>query len=440
MRKTHAHLVPWLGLSLAAGLFLGCGGANSPETASAATTPASSPALTPVDPTSPEAAVVFRKDVTVLDDQREVDSQGAMAEPAAAVVATPVLGSANHLNLRGNAQALAAVRPNGVFVSGHRAYRAQSVAQTSEGLDVETREQPAFEEVVESVNLAGNVLLSNQHIQAQSMPNSVRLGAKGTQASTLAATPNGSLGMQDTGDALVFSLSNFVIVDLDGNPDTTYDQILANGNVTLDKPTISFNVKWKFLQPPTAKLNFHAGESAHLSVSTPSFGFSKTYEVPIAGFQVPIPGTLGAVTIGGKISLIFSASGQIQASVVFDQFATVDAGLVGEGFPWKVKPYSTVDSGFTIVPSITGELDLGAYVSPRLSLLVLQYDLAGLYAKLGIEASAKGVISPSAQCLTLGVNGKVGVNGYFKIPFFSVDKEIYSHTWPIYNQQWCNNQ
>jgi len=436
MRKFHPHPALWATASLAVGLFVGCGGSASPAVSGHAAETAAS--------ASPDAAIVFRSDVVRLDDQRvsrvnvAVPEADVVASETDGVLAAPQTGKVARFSLQGDASSMAAIRPEGVFVSGNRAYKAHSVVRGSEGVEIEASEPP-LEEVVESLNLVGDIPLSEKHLQTKTLPSSVQVNSVSSTLRASAGENMGPVQIEDTGSALVFSLNNFVIVDLDGNRSTTYDQILANGTLTLDKPTISFNVKWKFLQPPTAKLNFHTGESAHLSVSTPAFSFNKTYEVPIAGFQVPVPGTVGAVTIGGKINLILSASGQIQASVVFDQFASVDAGLVGEGFPWKVKPYSTVNSGFSVVPSITGSLSLGAYVSPRLSLLVLQYDLAGVYAKLGIEASATGVVSPTSQCVTIGVNGKVGVNGYFKIPFYSTDKEIYSHTWPIYNHQFCND-
>jgi len=415
--------LPWfvrLSVAVPLGLFLGCGGESGPE-------------AQPANPAESSPAIVFRSDVVILDEQQVARTEEAPVKDARPV-AMPAKPSGK-LRLQAPKEALSGLRPGRVFIHGHRAFRAQALTETEDGLEVETAE-PALEDVIEALDLSGEVALTPKHIQPQSLASSVRVAsAPGTPM--VQGEGANVVDLEDTGGALVFSLKDFVVVDLDGNPGTTWDRILANGNVTLDKPTLSFNVKWKFLKPPTAKLNFHAGESAHLSISTPAYGFSKTYEVPIAGFQVPIPGTMGAATIGGQLKLIFSASGQVQASIVFDQFATVDAGMVGEGFPWKVKPYATVDSGFSITPSIAGNLKLGAYLSPRLSLLVLQYDVAGVYAKLGIEATASGVVSPSQQCLTLDVNGKVGVNGYFRIPFYSVDKELYGHTWPIYNHQFC---
>ncbi len=338
---------------------------------------------------------------------------------------TSATGS-SQLMLRAEAAELASVQPGQVVVSGKRAYRVHST--TAEGIAVDSSE-PAFEEVVESMRFAGEAPILPEHVQTL---------APAVQMIRKAADVDGLVTVDKNGSNLVFTLTDFVAADLDGNTSTTYDEILVNGTVTLEMPSVSFDVDWHWFKPPTIDLGVHLGDALDLTVASPGVKFDASYTVPIAAFEIPIGA--GVVAIGGKIQLILSASGEVRAAVTFNQSATVDAGLRGDGNPWKITPYSTVTSNFNVIdPELTASLKLGAYISPRLSLLVLQYDTAGIYAKLGIEADASAVITTASQCLTIGVDGYFGVNGYFKIPFYKIDKSIYSHTWPIYNNEFCNN-
>ena len=402
--------VPLCILTALAGLLMGCGGAASADkTAPAPETPSGS-------------YVVYRPEVKVLSEgQATVVNDGTAA--------MSVQGS--------NAQADLA--PGQLFVSGGKAYRVESSTPGAQGMIVGTSE-PAFEEVVEALHIQQEETpLTAQNIVASSLAPTVAMNqvSASVQGEGVGADANPSVVIENTTDKLTFTLKDFVIVDLDGKPSTTADEILANGIITLDKPRITLNVDWKLFQAPAVKLNFHAGESAELKVSTPAFAFQKSYVVPVAQFQVPVPGTVGAVTIGGQLNLYLDASGQIQAFVTFSQHAYIDAGLAGTGL--NVKPYSTVDTGFSFgQPTIEGKLHLGAAIGPELNLKVLQYNVAGVNAKLGITADASATVTPASQCLNVGANGSLSVNAYFHIPFYSVDKELYNHTWSIYNQQFCH--
>lgn len=321
-----------------------------------------------------------------------------------------------------------ALVPGRILVSGNRAFKVESVDSTAEGWSVAFSE-PAFEEVFDSIRLDGSAGLSSDHVTQVAPQVRLRQPPASTGPSPMLLTPSGDL---------VFSLVNVVALDLDGNSATTFDQVLLNGDITLKQPSIDFRLNWLPSQPPEVKLSLQAGEAANVTVSTPTQAFSRSLELPIASFSVPIPGTLGIVAIAGELKLFLDASGSARASVTFTEHVALSAGLIGGGTPWVVTPYSTVDKGFTVTaPTVEGQLSASAALGPALSLLVLQYDVAGLNARLGVQALANSVVSTKQQCFSVDLNGFFAAHGYFQIPGYRVDQELYRANWPIYANTFC---
>lgn len=375
------------------------------------------PAGAPAEPTP--AGVTLRPGVTVL------------ATGSASVVS----GAPGRVMLRQPAGGPAGVAPGTIFVSGGRAYRAGAVAATAEAVEVETSE-PTFDEVVEALDLHGETTLRTEDVQLQTPGTSVRGAAAQAQGGAPGQVSAASVGVQVTPSALVFTLQDVVVADVATSGASA--RIVASGTVRLDAPTIKFDVSANPFAPPVVKLVFRAGEAIDLKIEAPAAAFSASYVVPLAAFQVPIPYTAGLVSLGGRIELVVRADGEAHAVVTFTQSAAVDAGLVGQGSPWTVTPYQNVTSSFTAgAPVFTGTLGLGAHVGPRLSLLVLQFDTAGVYARAGVDALAHAVVAPTLQCADVSVDASFGVNGYVNLPFYGVDAPLYARTWPLYAGQVC---
>ncbi len=362
-------------------------------------------------------------------------ASGVVLKPGVAVLGedTNARLAGERLALQGNSSSLSEVASGKAFIAGNRAYLAQSVTETPDGVEVVTAE-PTFEEVIESIDVRGETTLQTKDLQSIAAGASVQSGS----SAALKAPVNTLVTTDVTSSYILFNLKDVVVANL--NPSSIPAvQIIANGTVRLDAPTIKFDVTSNPFAPPTVNLSFHGGEAADLTLDAPAVSIDHTWVVPLAAFQVPVPYTADIVAIGGRIDLILQASGEAKVVVHFTEDATFDAGIVGAGNPWTLTPSSNVTSHFNAdVPSFQGSVTLGAYVGPRLSLLIFQYDLAGIYAKAGFNATATADVAVAQQCINLGINAALGINGYFNLPFYSIDASIYSHSWPLYSNEFCH--
>lgn len=373
--------------------------------------------------TTEASGVMYRSGVVI-------DEAGSLASSTASLASPGQKGQAGqHMQLPRASPMGSALVPGRVLVSGNRAFKVESVESTAEGWAIAFSE-PAFEEVFDSIHVGGSAALSSDHVTQVGPQVTLRQPPASTSASPMLLTPNGDL---------VFSLVNVVALDLDGNPATTFDQVLLNGDITLKQPSIDFKFNWLPSQPPDVKLSLQAGEAANVTVSTPTQAFARSLELPIASFTIPIPGTLGIVAIAGELKLFLDASGSARASVTFTEHVALSAGLIGGGNPWVVTPYSIVDKGFAVTaPTVEGQLRASAALGPELSLMVLQYDVAGMNARLGVQALADSVASPTRQCFSVDLEGFFAAYGYVQIPGYRIDQELYRASWPIYANTFCH--
>ena len=359
-------------------------------------------------------------------------ASGLVLRPGVTVLLqdTAVAVSGQRLVIRVSRSALD-LAPGQVFIAGSHAYRATSLTDVADGVEVAT-EEPGFSDVFDSVSLRGEATIRASDVRTEAAGATVVPSAT---PSPVFPASNALVTVSSTSSAVVFTLKDVVVADLNGSNASI--RVLANGTVTLDTPTITFDVTSNPNAAPTAKLDFHAGEAIDLRLDLPAAHLDATYVVALATFQVSIPYTFNMVAIGGRIDLVVSASGEAHAVVTFTQSGSLDAGLVAQGS--TVTPTSTVTSHFSAaVPTVTGDVSLGAALRPRLSLLVLQYDVAGVYARVGVEVTALGNVTAATQCVDVGVNAAVGINGYVSLPFYGIDAPLYANEWPIYSSHTCN--
>ncbi len=359
-------------------------------------------------------------------------ASGLLLKPGVTVLpeATAVAVSGQRLVVPVRRSALD-LAPGQVFIAGSHAYRATSLTDLADGVEVAT-EEPSFSDVFDAISLRGEATIGASDVRTEG---AATLTVPSATPATVLPAGNALVTVSSTSSALVFTLKDVVVADLSASNASV--RIIANGTVTLDTPTITFDVTSNPNAAPTAKLGFHAGEASDLTLDLPAAHVDASYVVPLATFQVSIPYTFNMVAIGGRIDLVITASGEAHAVVTFTESVSLDAGLVAQGS--TVTPASTVTSHFSAaVPTVTGAVTLGASLRPRLSLLVLQYDIAGMYARVGVEVSALGSVTAAQQCVDVGISAAVGINGYVSLPFYGIDAPLYANQWPLYSSHTCN--
>ena len=176
-------------------------------------------------------------------------------------------------------------------------------------------------------------------------------------------------------------LTNVILYDRDGNMNTTYDQIIANGN-------LSFNTGFNFdLDLRGFKLNrliFQntTSDVADITIGSNLFGFASLQEVKIAEYTfnpvimgylpafVPLP-VVAVPKLGVYVGLDPSRTNPL--SIRVKQDASLTTRLRYDG-GWVGTANFTNNFDFSI-PTPTGDWDLTAYAGPRLNLLL--YGIAG---------------------------------------------------------------
>jgi hypothetical protein len=239
--------------------------------------------------------------------------------------------------------------------------------------------------------------------------------AQGLSVQRSALTVQGSAGY--TFDV---NFDDTVLYDDDGDPDTTYDQIIMNGStsfsLSLDlEVDIGLFTMDRFKFGPTLAQN----GSVTVSTNLPAAEFKK--EISVATLYFP-PFAVGPVVIVPQLELVVGAEGKLEAQVSTNitESATLEGGVQYQDGQWT--PYQNVSTSFDYTPpTLSASGNVKAYAGPNVSLLI--YDVAGPYVQIDGYLELTADISEDPWwTLDAGLEGVVGAKGDI-LGFVLVDYE-----------------
>lgn len=354
----------------------------------------------------------------------------------------------------GSPSSITALKPGDIFIVNNQARKIESVASSGNDTVIATTE-PDFSEVVKTLQVSGDVYLGEEHVDQSSKSSKVRLAVSKSK-SYKAIEVNTE---NQTGNDFTYEFVDTVIYDADGDEkNTTNDQLKVNGTFVLEKPHVNFNFEYGFgfWNDKYADISFNAGESINLTFSSPEISFDKEVSFNIGTMIIPIDAgvTAGTVNIKIPINLVFGANGTVKFVAGISQRSTIDLGMNATLKPVIITPYNKSSFNFSFVqPQLEGEVTASASIKPDVNLAFLQYNLAGLKNKLGVDANAKANLTLTNACYRITSNTDISSIAYVMLPraSFNIDfswngisagydfgmkeypKEVFVETNPIYD-------
>ena len=205
------------------------------------------------------------------------------------------------------------------------------------------------------------------------------------------------------------NFDNTVLYDMDGSPDTTDDQVVADGSITF---TLSFtfevDISWFTLKH--VKIGPDVDEKADVEISTTMPGLSFSKEIPIADLYFP-PFTVGPVPVVTNLELVMGANGEltVQVSAGVNEEMGVSVGAMYEDSAWQPYADFTHEFGYT-PPQLDASASLKAYLGPKLNLLIC--GVAGPYGQInGYMELTADINADPWWALYAGIEGWVGITG-----------------------------
>jgi len=208
-------------------------------------------------------------------------------------------------------------------------------------------------------------------------------------------------------------VANFVLFDLDGNPSTINDQIIADGVISFDS---GFSLVLGADKNGIYDISFKnlISENSSLSISTSSSFGSVNEKIKIANYNIqpfvagyiptvpPIP-IIIEPQVEVFINLVGSIS-KIQTSV--NQNASLTIGVDYNNGQWSTNNLFSFPKPNFIPPTLPQASSFKASIGPKLNLLF--YGIAGPYAEADghLDFNSNG----SSWALYGGLEGKVGVD------------------------------
>lgn len=200
-----------------------------------------------------------------------------------------------------------------------------------------------------------------------------------------------------------------VLFDLDGDKSTTYDRVVADGEIQFSLG-LALEVKTNYLSLKRLKVGVAVEEDSNLVVHTtlPSLNFEK--EIVVAELFFP-PISIGPVVVTVTLELVLGANGELKAQVSSSVTHSMQAsvGTVLQNGSWS--PYSDYSSEWNFQPpTLSASARLKAYLGPRVNLMI--YGAAGPYAMATgyLELAADISKTPWWQ-LFVGLEAFVGIRG-----------------------------
>jgi len=225
-------------------------------------------------------------------------------------------------------------------------------------------EQATLEEAIES---------GEAHVSQTLTPGQIQAGMQ-LQGVTLAAS--------QLEDEFYFKLEDVVLYDDDGDPDTTSDQIKADGSIQLE-PGFDFSLVVRHWRLEELSFTTSAKETTELEIKSEFDLVSIEEEKEIARYTfTPVTVMVGPVPVVlvPVLTVNVGVDGSVHVGVTakVTQEATLIAGLRYAGETWN--PVSHFSNEFHYgPPALSAGLDLKGYFGAQLSLLL--YGVTGPYAE-----------------------------------------------------------
>jgi hypothetical protein len=179
------------------------------------------------------------------------------------------------------------------------------------------------------------------------------------------------------------TLADVLLFDLDGDSNTTGDQIRANGSIAF-VPSMDFDLQIAWFQIQRLTLVARAVETVDIHVSGNVQLGNVSEEVSVALFPLnPIVFSIGPVPVVLtpilKVTIGLDGSAHVGFVAGVTQQASVEAGVQYVDGNWN--PIHTFNNEFNFTPpTVTGNLQAEAYGSIQLEVLI--YGVGGPYASL----------------------------------------------------------
>jgi chitodextrinase len=210
------------------------------------------------------------------------------------------------------------------------------------------------------------------------------------------------------------SLDNVVLYDKDEDPETTNDQVILNGSISV-KPSFDFKVKiddWKlqeasFTQTTPLKFKLNVDSEISIDIVDKKKEIAKYEFNPIIIWVSAIPPI--PVVIIPVLSINVGLDGKVtyEASMGVEDEASYTAGIVYDTGKWRaIKSYSNTFN--FIPPTASVACTFKGYVGPELGLYI--YGVMGPYAQ--IEGYGKLHVAPLENPwwkLYAGLNADLGI-------------------------------
>jgi hypothetical protein len=233
------------------------------------------------------------------------------------------------------------------------------VGITTEGEQVVvTTDQAKLEDAIEQGVVAATQELS---------PDDVR---QGTQLSGVEVA---SLGPLQSPGAFIVTLDNVVLLDLDGNSETTDDQVVANGQLSF-QPRFDFNLRMRGFRIERLSATSGATERVDLSITADIQLLDVQEEVQVARFMLrPITIWVGWMPVVFapvlSVDVGLDGSAHVGFEVGVAQEANLDVGLAYANGGWS--PIATFTNDFTYTPpTITANCNVRGYGAVSLAILI----------------------------------------------------------------------
>jgi len=215
------------------------------------------------------------------------------------------------------------------------------------------------------------------HVSGVLKPGQVRGAAALPQGVTLMTAP-------ELEDEFYLKLEDVVLYDGDGNPNTSNDQITADGSIRL-APGFDFDLEVRDFELQELSFTMEAVETADLEIKCEVELVSAEAEI-----EIPLPVHLPVITVWvgyvpvvivPELTLHVGAEGNVHVGIRTEvtQEATLRAGLEYSSGAWS--PIRQFSNGFHFnPPELYAGMDLKGYTGPQLELLL--YGVVGPYANL----------------------------------------------------------
>ena len=337
------------------------------------------------------------------------------------------------------------LKPGDIIIVQNTARKVDSIT-TINGQTVINTVEPEFSEVVKSIEISGDVMLEEEHLDKTSIPNKVGV-------TVAKVKPSKDKTISASGNTFTYTFIDKVI-DADGDSSTTFDQITINGEAVLEAPRLTFAFNYGIVSDKYAEINFKTGEQINLSFSSKELTFDKSVTLPLGKLIIPIAVTGGTVNVTISLNLVFGANGSAKFETGFTQKLSIDAGMKATLNPANVTSFNNSNYDFTFQqPQLEGKISVSAAVNPDVDLKLWQYTLAGINNNLGVKTTAKANISLTNICYRVSADAYLSSIAFVMLPKASLNisfswdglsggldfsmekypKELFTYTKPLYD-------